>query len=74
MYQPNATINKLDAEANAQLFNGLIVIAGLIICAALWVKLCSNGSIPDGIKLAPKPPLTPANAAAIPASGWRPAA
>ena len=69
MYQPSRMINTLDAEVKNQLFNGLTAIVGSMICAELCVKLCSNGSIPDGTKLALKPPLTPANAAAIPARG-----
>ena len=43
--------------------------------AATWVRPASSGSRLDGTKkVAEKPPDTPAKAAAMPASGWRPAA
>ena len=64
----------LEAEVKNQLHRGLTLRAGSRICAADWVKPWSRGSMPDGTKFALKPPDTPAKAAAIPASGCRPAA
>ncbi len=54
--------------------SGLTVRSGSRICAADWVKPCSSGSMPEGMKLALNPPETPANAQAMPARGCRPAA
>src|SRR5690606_3209810 len=74
IYQPTPTIRIDDKLVNNQLFNGFKSIFGSMICAADCVKLWSNGSILEGIKFALNPPDTPANAAAIPANGCRPAA
>ena len=47
-----------------------MAMAGSTTCAAVWVKLDSSGSRLDGTNsVAEKPPDTPANAAATPASG-----
>ena len=68
-YQPTPTTNKHEADVKNQLFNGLSVSSGSIICAAAWLIPCSNGSIIDGTKFALNPPDTPAKAQAIPAKG-----
>ena len=73
--QPMATIRNVEAVVKNQLLSGLISMAGSSRRAASWVRPASNGSRLDGTKkVAENPPDTPANAAAIPASGWRPAA
>ena len=48
--------------------------AGSMSCAAGCVNPWSSGSSALGTGFAEKPPETPANAAAMPASGCRPAA
>jgi hypothetical protein len=68
------TISTHDEAVKIQLASGLTSRCGSRIWTALWVRPCSNGSRLDGTGLAENPPDTPANAAAIPASGWRPAA
>ena len=73
-YQPTAITSSDDAAVNARLESGLTSRSGSRICAADCVNPCSSGSIPDGMKLAEKPPDTPAKAAEMPASGCRPAA
>ena len=69
MNQPRAMITTEELAVKKKLFNGLRVMSRSMICAPDWDIPCSMGSIADGIKLAEKPPETPANAAAIPASG-----
>jgi hypothetical protein len=74
MYQPTAMMKSVEAAVKYQLQSGFTMRAGAMICAADWVKPWSNGSSEDGRKFALKPPDTPANAAAMPATGCRPAA
>ena len=64
----------LEAEVKNQLHSGFTRMSGSMSWAAPCVKPCRSGSIPDGMKFALKPPETPAKAAAMPASGCRPAA
>ena len=73
-YQPTAITRMEDSPVNRRLQSGLTRTSGSRIWAADWVKPWSSGSMPEGMKLAEKPPDTPAKAAPIPASGWRPAA
>ena len=73
-YQPTPTMRTEDRLVKSQLQSGLTRTSGSRIWAADWVKPWSSGSMPEGMKLAEKPPDTPAKAAAMPASGWRPAA
>ena len=67
-------MSSVEAEVKNQLFKGFNSMPGSMICAPAWVMPCSIGSSAEGTKLALKPPDTPAKAAAMPASGCRPAA
>ena len=73
-YQPTPMTRSDETAVNPRLLNGLTSRPGSRICAASWVRPCSRGSMPEGMKLAENPPETPAKAAEMPARGWRPAA
>ena len=73
-YQPTPMTSRDEAVVNPRLLSGLTTRSGSRICAACWVKPCSSGSMPEGMKLAENPPETPAKAAEMPARGCRPAA
>ncbi len=73
-HQPIPITNRLEIDMKNQLTSGLIAIDGSRTRAASSVIPASIGSIAEGMKLAEKPPDTPANAAAMPARGCRPAA
>jgi hypothetical protein len=66
--------SRLEAPVKNQLLSGFTSRSGAMICAAACVSPERSGSRLEGMKLALKPPDTPAKAAAIPASGCRPAA
>jgi hypothetical protein len=67
-------ISTLEMPVKYQFESGFTSRSGLMICAAACVRPERSGSRLDGTKFALNPPETPANAAAIPASGCRPAA
>ena len=67
--QPTTMISTDEERVKNQLFNGFTVTAGSSNCAAACEIPDKSGSSDEGTKLALKPPETPANAAAIPASG-----
>src|SRR6056297_1038362 len=73
-HQPIPITTMLDAPMKNQLASGLTYSVGSSTCPATSVMPASMGSIAEGIKLAENPPDTPAKAAAMPASGCRPAA
>src|SRR6056297_1802807 len=68
-HQPIPMTSTLEAAMKNQLTRGLIATDGSSTRAASSVMPASIGSMADGMKLAEKPPDTPAKAAAIPASG-----
>ncbi|MNC91640.1 hypothetical protein D3C83_79380 [compost metagenome] len=74
MNQPSRMMSTLEAPVKKMLHSGFTCRAGSRSCAAVWVKPWSRGSMPEGMKLAAKPPDTPANAQAMPARGCLPAA
>ena len=73
MNQPRATISTVETAVNTLLLTMLTWALGSKTRAADSVNPWSSGSMPDGMKFALNPPDTPANAAAMPASGCRPA-
>ena len=67
--QPMPMMRMLERLVNSQLHSGLTCTVGSMTLAAAWVMPWSRGSMPEGTKLALKPPETPAKAAAMPAMG-----
>ncbi len=69
IHQLTRMMGMLAAAMNPQLQSGFTVREGSRICAAFWVNPWSNGSSPEGRKLAEKAPAMPVKAARMPATG-----
>ena len=73
--QPTTMTRAAETVVNTKLLSGFTTTDGSTSCAAVCERPESNGSRPEGTpSVALNPPDTPAKAAAMPASGWRPAA
>ena len=58
-YQPTPMTSSDETAVNPRLLSGLTMRSGSRIWAACWVKPCSSGSMPEGMKLAENPPGDP---------------